>query len=193
MSVIVAIKENGIVYMGADSQTTAGIYKRAYLNENAFKVARLSNGMLLGFCGMVRTKQAMLGKEDVFTLDENGELTKKHIVQNIIPKLVGMIDANGDEQNGEIEVSILLAHKDKLYKITSKLDVLALNEFARSGSGFVYVNYALMGMKHLPVRERILKALTQSAKWADAVSGPYVCIDTKNLEYEVVDMGGKNY
>lgn len=32
-----------------------------------------------------------------------------------------------------------------------------------------------------------------SCKRADGVSGPYVLIDTKNREYEVVDLGGENH
>ena len=56
MSVIVAIKENDVVYMGADSQTTAGMRKRSYLNETGFKIVRLENGILVGFCGRVAAK-----------------------------------------------------------------------------------------------------------------------------------------
>jgi ATP-dependent protease HslVU (ClpYQ) peptidase subunit len=41
MSVIVAVKENGTIYMGADSQTTAGNRKMNHLNETSYKVVRL--------------------------------------------------------------------------------------------------------------------------------------------------------
>ena len=54
-------------------------------------------------------------------------------------------------------------------------------------------NYALFGMPDIPVKERILKALIESAKHTESVAGPYVLIDTKNLEYEVVDKGGENH
>ena len=60
MSVIVAIKENGVVYMGADSQTTTGRRKLNDLNETAYKITRFENGMLVGFCGRVAAKQAIL-------------------------------------------------------------------------------------------------------------------------------------
>ena len=81
MSVIVAIKENGVVYMGADSQTTAGRRKYSYLNETSFKIARLDKGILVGFCGRVAARQAILAMKDVFTLDEHGGLTKRHFIQ----------------------------------------------------------------------------------------------------------------
>lgn len=193
MSVIVAVKENGVVYMGADSQTTAGKRKYNYLNETGFKVCRLANGMLIGFCGRVGARQVILSEKDVFTLDETGNLTKRHIVTKIIPKLVDKMEAVGDEESGSLEVSILLAYKDKLYKITSGLDVLKFNEYGFSGAGENFVHYALRTGKDKPVRERILNALSTSAKFEESVCGPYVLIDTKNLDYEVVDLGGENH
>ena len=89
-------------------------------------------------------------------------------------------------------MSILLAYKDALYKITQSFCVLKLNEKASAGSGLSYTDYAL-SLKDLPVRERLLKAWKESAKRTDTVGGPYVLIDTKNREYEIVDLGGENY
>lgn len=193
MSVIVAVKENGVVYMGADSQTTTGKRQQHNLNQTAFKVHKMDNGVLVGFCGRVATSQTILSFKDLFTLDTNGDLNKRHIVKEIVPKLVDKIELIGDENCGEMDVSILIAYKDKLYKIKDSLDVVKLNEFAKSGSGGGFVSYTLIEEKHLPVRERIIKALVASARRSEAVSGPYVLIDTKNLEYEIVDKGDENY
>ena len=161
MSVIVAIKENDVIYMGADTQTTAGRRKYNSLNETEFKIKRLDNGILVSYCGSVAAGQAV--PNDIYTLDSNGELTKKHIVKNIIPKLINKMEEIGDKKNGEMNVSILLAFKDKLYRITKELDVLKLNENGKSGSGLIYVEYAI-SLKELPVRTRLLKALAESAK-----------------------------
>ena len=193
MSVIVAIKENGVIYMGADSQTTTGRRKRNGLNETAYKITRLENGMLVGFCGKVAAKQAILSLEDVFVLDKEGGLNKKHIVKEIVPKLVDKMQLIGDEDSGALDVSILLAYKDKLYRITSGLDVLNLNECGRSGAGADFTNWYLFGEKNLSIRERILKALVASAKRTESVGGPYVLIDTQKQEFEVVDMEGNNH
>lgn len=193
MSVIVAVKENGTIYMGADSQTTTGRRKRNGLNETSFKITRLENGMLVGFCGKVAAKQAILSMEDVFVLDKEGGINKKHIVKEIVPKLVDKMQLIGDEDSGALDVSILLAYKDKLYRITSGLDVLNLNECGRSGAGADFTNWYLFGEKNLSIRERILKALVASAKRTESVGGPYVLIDTQNQKFEVVDMGGDNH
>lgn len=193
MSVIVAVKENGVVYFGADSQTTAGKRKYNYLNETGFKVYRADNGMLLGFCGRVGARQTILSVKDVFTLDERGDLTKRHIVTKIIPKLADKMEDVGNEESGALDVNILLGYKDKLYKITSALEVVKLNEYSASGAGEEFTHYALCAWKDMPVRERILKALSTSAKFEESVCGPYVLIDTENLEYEIVDLGGENH
>lgn len=193
MSVIVAVRENGVVYMGADSQTSVSRRKYSNFNETSFKVKRLQNGILVGFCGRVTASQIILSMRDVFTLDENERLTKKHIVEEIIPKLSDKMEEIGDEEGGAMEVSILLAHKDALYRINSNLDVVRQTEYASSGAGLPYVQYVLAERKDLPVRERLLQALMESARRTESVSGPYVLIDTDKLEYEVVDMGGENY
>ena len=107
-------------------------------------------------------------------------------------KLINKMEEIGDKKNGEMNVSILLAFKDKLYRITKELDVLKLNENGKSGSGLFYVEYAI-SLKELPVRTRLLKALAESAKRIETVSGPFVLIDTKDRKYEIVDLGGENH
>ena len=190
MSVIVAVKENGVVYMGADTQTSAGKIKYNFINETEYKIKRLDNGVLIGFCGSVAAEQVI--SKDIFTLDEDGRLTKAHIVKEIIPKLIDKMGQIGEIEKGEMNVSALIAHNEALYRINSNLDVIKLNENGKAGSGLYYVDYAL-SLKDLPVRERILKALVESARRTDTVSGPFILIDTKNKTYEIVDMGGENY
>lgn len=193
MSVIVAVKENGVVYLGADTQTTAGAIKQKCLSESSFKIVKLKNGILLGICGKVSARQIILSDSDLFTLDENGQLTKAQIVREIIPKLIDKMEQIGDKESGDLDVSLLLAYKDKMYRISSGLNVVSLSEVARQGSGSDKVCYVLHGLKDLPVRERILKALVQSAKHTDSVGGPFVLIDTERLEYEIVDKGEENH
>jgi ATP-dependent protease HslVU (ClpYQ) peptidase subunit len=184
MSVIVAVKENGTIYMGADSQTTAGRLKFHNLNEIGYKVAKLPNGVLVGFCGRVASRQTILSLKDVFTLDSQGQLTKKHIVKEIVPKIIDKIDRIGDKESGAMDLSILLAYKDKLYRIKYNLEVISLNDYGTAGAGLYYVDYHL-SLKDIPVKDRIINALRESARRADTVDGPFVLIDTNKLEYEI--------
>ena len=88
MSVIVAIREGDTVYMGADSQRSSNIRISRGFNESFYKITRFENGILAGFCGPAAVKQRILSEKDIFTLDEDGVLTKKHIVNSVIPKLI---------------------------------------------------------------------------------------------------------
>lgn len=192
MSIIVAIKESGVIYMGADSQCTKGYHKSTHLNDIGFKITKLDNDILMGFCGKVATMQSIIATPNLFTLDENNKLTKKHIVTKIIPKIMDKFDEIGNEKYGAITGSILLAHKDKLYRITSGLDVISINNAVSIGAGMDFANYALFGMENATVTERLLCALEESAHWIESVDSPFVLIDTQNLQYKIVNAGGAN-
>lgn len=195
MSVIIAVKENGIVYMGADSQTTIGdnYEKENRLNENDFKIHKLENGMLAGLCGKVKSSQRILYDKDILTLDKNGMLTKEHILTHIIPKLLEKIDEIGEREKGNINSSLILAHNDSLYKIDGKLRVKKCTEYAKDGSGSKNVDFPLHYYRNLPIKERIITTLQESARRDLNVSGPFVLIDTKEQKFEIVDSGRKNF
>lgn len=192
MSVIVAIKENGVVYMGADSQTSVGSRKITHLNEKFHKITKFKNGILVGFCGTVASKQNILAMNGLFTLNSDGVLTKEHIVTQIIPKLVNEMGQIGDEKSGEIDVSMIIAHKDSLFKITSDLVVIKINGYTKSGAGGGFVDYSMRNTQKT-VRERILGALVCSARRCESVSGPYVLVNSRDKQFEIVDLGGENY
>ena len=192
MSVVIAVKENGVIYMGTDTQVTSGNKKENELNKNSFKIALLDNGLLVGVCGNYGLKQQIIADKSIFTLDENNMLTKQHIVKNIIPKLSYWVKKS-DTNNTELEVSFLLSHKDNLYFIGHELNVIKINNFAKIGSGKGCVDYALSCFTHLPIKERVLKALVESANITEGVSGPYVLIDTKHKEFEIIDLKGENH
>lgn len=188
MSVVVAVKENGIVYMGADTQSTAGKKKKNELNESNFKIRRMGNGILVGTCGEVSSSQLLFSERNLFTLDSDGKLTKRHIVKEIIPKIIEVLKKGNklDKDDGTMELAFLIAYKDCLYEILSDFFVLNLAKFAARGAGSEFVLYSL-SKENLPVRERILQALRISAKRIASVSAPYVLIDTEKQNYEVVE------
>ena len=193
MSVVIAIKENGVIYMGTDTQVTSGNKKENELNTNSLKIALLDNGLLVGVCGKYGLKQQIIADKSIFTLDKNNMLTKQHIVTNIIPKLSRWVKKSDKANDTELEVSFLLAHDNNLYFIGHELNVVKINNFAKIGAGKGCVDYALSCFNYLPARERIIKALAESANITESVSGPYVLIDTKHKEFEIIDLKGENH
>ncbi|MBQ0099097.1 MAG: hypothetical protein KBS91_00920 [Firmicutes bacterium] len=189
MSVVVAICDGETVYMGCDTQTTTGEYKRNNLTEANCKISKLDNGILLGICGSVKAHQVLISNPEIFNLPEDGILTRKHIVVNIIPKINEVLkDSLGDEkEEGQgLPVSIIIAYKDKCYCVRSSLKVIRITKFIADGAGGDYAFYNL-SCEHELVRARLLKALRTSAVLCESVSKPFVLIDTKKLEYEIVE------
>lgn len=118
MSIILAVKESGVVYMGADTQTTRGDTKDFFLNEVGYKITKTPNGELVGVCGKETVKQTLLSRRGLFSTDEDGRLMKKHIVTEIVLQTINLLREGGWlTRDGTIDASILLAHKDAIYKI----------------------------------------------------------------------------
>lgn len=187
MSVIVAIKSDDVVYMGCDTQTTSGKDKENKTQEATFKISKLQNGMLLGVCGKVAAHQCVCDDESVFDI-EGDILTKKYIVNNIIPKIKATLKNTTGEmsEDEKMPISIILAYKDKLFLIMSDYLVLGIEDYCARGSGSVYT-FASLSDYGLFIRERVLNGLKTSAKYCTTVSKPFVLIDTKELKYEIVE------
>ena len=198
MSVVIAIKKNNHIYMAADTQTSCGDRKVTYLGENSRKIHQFENGILLGHTGSVHNWQLVCAHPEYFTIPENGELTKKHIVQNIIPKLFKCYRDNEmrEEVEGEpsrMGDSYLLAYKDKLFQIYDVFDVQVLSHYAEIGSGG---DLTLAGLVELDTEEvqdeqviekRLVDLLRISAARIMSVSGPYVLIDTEKQTFKITD------
>ena len=192
MSVIVALKENETIYMGADTQITAGNKKENGLNESSFKISKLDNDILVGFCGNLSQKQKILSVKNLFCLDKNNELSKRHIVQSIIPKLIEIVSSS-ENKECSLLVSILLAHKNNLFKITPSFDVIKINEYSKAGAGLLFIDYPIQNGIDFSPEKRLLNAMQASAKRTESVSGPYVLIDTRSLSFKIFDLGGNNF
>ena len=189
MSVVIAAKENGIVYMGADTRTSTGSSCKSYLQETNYKITKLSNGILIGHSGKVRASQEF---ERIFTrlykLDPEKGLTKKDIVTKIIPVVRGQFEALElfDKDRYIVELRVLIAYKDKLIYIDNDLTVwdcgcMAIGIGDQNGLGFV-IN---RGGKD--VCEAILEGLRYATKSMNYIGAPYVLINSKDLEYKICE------
>ena len=187
MSVIAAIKENGVIYMGADSQTTFGKRKKNLTQEPTFKIKKLRSGMLVGICGNVSAKQCIGEDERIFDIVGDA-LTKKEIVNGIIPKIKEKLEYwIGSSKCEEMAISIMLAYKDKLFVIEDDYSVLGIEGFYATGAGSRYALASLSDSSCLSVKERLLSGLKTSARFCSSVSGPFLLIDTQTLKYEIVE------
>lgn len=191
MSLVVAYKHGGTVYMGADTQSTYDTAISRVLNESGYKITRLQSGILIGICGSVKARQKIVAQKEWFNLPEGETLSKRHIVQNIIPKLCVLSKSLSDDKsarNSSLDESILMAHKDKMFMIAHYYEVYECGRYAAIGSGKDYSKYCLSQIERSgDVNEGLLGALRAGAKFDSSVSAPYVLIDTLHREYKIVE------
>ena len=191
MSLVVAYKKGDVVYMGADTQVTCGSEIGRTLNEIGFKIARMPSGILMGVCGRVKYHQRILAQKQWFTLGEGEKLSKRYIVKNVIPALSALmqnISEDKDASHSSMEISLLLAQEDRLFLLTRQFAVYECDHCLAIGAGDDYAKFALMQAgQAADINEGLIRALKTGAHFDSTVSAPYILIDTKNREYQIVE------
>jgi len=188
MSIVIAIKKDDTVYFGADTQRTAGLSKQNCLCESNFKVTKYKNGVLLAHVGSVRTSFQLYIQEHLFDGVEKQGLSKEFLVKNVVPefKRISKEKSCMDKTQKTVRSSLIVAYKDKMYKICSDFGVIDC-DMAVVGSGTDHAIPYLVSEKTDDVNAKMYMALQSASKFDVAVSAPYIFINTQNLSYEIVD------
>ncbi len=200
MSVIFAIKQGDTVYMGADTQTTISrngshTGKEFFTDaqnhyEGNYKIIKLSNGVLIGYTGEAFFGQRMLVHSEWFDDVPKEGLSKRYIVEKVLPKLFETFKNEGliDLDSGEIEMdlSMLIAYKDKLIRFDRNFDIVDVDRYGVVGSGQIFGLPSMIDTK-FDARSAIIEALRISAGYDLYVDAPFTLIDTKLLEFEIAE------
>lgn len=192
MSILIAYKKDDTVYMGTDTRVIANDHKKNELSECNYKIQKLENGMLLGITGESLERQTLIAYSEIFTLDKKGKLTKKHIVKEIIPQLLSILEKENLLMRKESEcpfmkAALLLAYEDTLYEISATFSVIKYEDFQVLGKVSNYAQATMANTKETDdINERIVKALDIVSKNSQCVGKPYLLIDTKELKYNLI-------
>ena len=192
MSILIAYKKDDVIYMGTDTREIVNDDKRNDLCECNYKIQRLENGLIVGATAERLTRQSIFAYPEVFTLDKKGELTRKHVVKEIIPKLIEVLEreeliVHAENKLPYMNAGVLLAHNGDLYEICSNFSVYKYETFQALGTTSPYGQFVLNNVKETDdVNEQIIKALDVIAKNSQLVGKPYLLIDTKQKEYKLV-------
>ena len=191
MSILVAYNKNGVVYMGTDTRIIKQGTITDDLCENNYKIKKF-NDVLVGITGNYLVRQMVFAYPEIFTLPKNKTLTKKHIVKNIVPKLINVLFQNDliaqeDDEQDHMEASIVIAHKGELYEITRAFTVYKYKDYQVLGNECDVAEAVVFNSKKSDnINEKIVKALKYASKNSDEVGSPYLLIDTKDLKYTLV-------
>lgn len=194
MSVVVAIKENGKIYIGADSQVTKGGTRTTLKNENNYKVWRVigAPNCMMAHVGMFRDANVVRLMPDLVT-DYN--IYREHIsydfvVKKVVPDIVAELARYNFLKDGEktdfLESSFLFAYKDQLWVIGQDKSVIEVEDYVSIGSGSDQAIGSLLSTEGQGPKERIVKAIKSSAACDIYVDYPIILTDTENGEFEIV-------
>ena len=192
MSILIAYKRGDTIYMGTDTRVVVNDHKKNELCECNYKIQKFDNGMLIGITSDRLTRQTIFAYSEIFTLDKKGELNRKHIIKEIIPKLVEMLNDEDlmitkEDEMPYMDAQILIAYKSELYEICKNFSVYKYDDYQALGSVAELGQFTLVNTKETDdINERVVKSLDIIAKNSQLVGSPYLLIDTKELKYRVI-------
>lgn len=178
--------------MGSDTRIIYNTYKKSELCEVNYKIRKLNNGLLIGITGDRIFRQTIFAFPEVFTLDKQYGLTRKHLVKIIIPKLINILNnnrliVNTSGKAPSMKGQILLAYHGELFEVCSNFCVYKFQDFQALGIASESAQAVLINQQNVDnVNELILNALRTTTKNSQLVGPPYLLIDTKTNEYQII-------
>lgn len=189
MSVVIAIKENGVTYMAADTQISFGDSKRHLKSDSLQKVWAVTDtpNCIMGGVGLARDLNLIRYCTSELIPEASvlkNEINVGTIMLNTVPAIFESIRTytqlvTGCDKDIPINSEFVIAYKDKVFDIAPDGTVEEVEDYIAIGSG---ADAALGSLKHTtdePVYDRLIKALDAAAESNLYVSEPYVCIDTE--------------
>lgn len=190
MSVVIAIKDNGVTYMAADTQISFGDSKRHLKSDSLQKVWAVTDTPHCIMGGVGLTRDLNLIRYCTSELIPEASVLKNEInvgtiMLNTVPAIFESIRnytqlVTGCDKDIPINSEFVLAYKDKIFDIAPDGTVEQVEDYIAIGSG---ADAALGSLKHTtdePVYDRLIKALDAASESNLYVSEPYVCMDTEH-------------
>ncbi|MBR6071888.1 MAG: hypothetical protein IKP77_03530 [Acholeplasmatales bacterium] len=195
MSVVVAIKKDGKIYMGADSQVTRGGTRSSLTNKNNYKIWKVKGventimahvGIVRDAC-VIRVMDNLVREIDVIHDDIDYEYVVNRIVPMIIDELSDRKYINTQDEFEKFESRFLFAFKDKLFYISFDGAVFEIDDCVAIGSGESEAIGSLVTTeKESDPISRIIKAIKSSATHDIYVDYPIIITDTDSTEFNII-------
>lgn len=196
MSIVVAIKQDGIIYMGADSQASCGGTRFTLSNPNNYKIWAVQDvaHCLMGSVGLIRANNVLKVADGLIPKSESGEhaVDFRAVIKQIVPRMIEELEKNKViakdvlEDTCNMKTDFLLACGDKLYTIDRFGCVIEVDDFCAIGSGSCEAIGSLLStVKEKDPVERIKTAIKASAAHDIYVDYPIVISNTADTKYQV--------
>jgi ATP-dependent protease HslVU (ClpYQ) peptidase subunit len=190
MSLVVAYKRDGVIYLGADSQVSFGDSKISLHTNGPQKIMLMPNNIIVGFAGSVANIANFIMTPQWFENIKDEVLTKEIILKHIFnPFSDYLIDQQKMKMYNamhDLNFSMLIAKDDQLFHVDEDGLITHLNHYGAIGSGGLIAHPILKHEKGNP-EKIILKALEYGEAYDQYVERPFLFINTKKLVIERKD------
>lgn len=172
MTCIVGIKQDGKIYMGADSAGSGGTMLRVRSDRKVF----IKEDFIMGFTSSFR-----MGELLQFSLDipahHNGVDVYAFMVTSFVNAVRECLKAGGyarKEKEGEEAGTFLVGYRGRIFKIYDDYQVSEhLFPYDACGCGENYALGVLYANVHLKPEDRIMQALAAAQQFSSGVREPF--------------------
>lgn len=195
MSVVVAIKRDNKIYIGADSQVTKGWTRSSLSNPNNYKVWKVDgvDNCLMAHCGtvseanVIKVAEKLVPEVNVLKNTVDFKCMVKNVVPSIFKELKNANFECSRDGHPAMHSEFLFAYKDKLFNIGGDGCVIEVDDYCAIGSGSEPALGSLLTTENEIPEERIKKAIKASATSDIFVDYPIIMIDTDGMEFRVFE------
>lgn len=193
MSVVVAIKKDGVIYMGADSQVSRGGTRTTLSNPNNYKIWAVSDAdnCLMASVGTLRANNILKVARGLIPeiVNIKRDVDFSFVVRHLVPGIMDELDDYGallKKDTPDMEAEFLFAYGDRLFCIDRFGSVIEVDDFCAIGSGSSEALGSLLSSIDVKdPEERIKMAIKASATHDIYVDYPIVISDTDTTRYKV--------
>jgi len=173
MTIVVALKHEGDIYMGCDSAGTRGISEIRVRKDPKVAVRK---GYITGFTDSFRMGQLLQYELDYPDPPKTAHF--KFMVKKVIPAVRECFGNHGftsvRNQNKESGGEFLIGFSGSLYHIFSDFQVAEMTlDYTACGCGDHYALGSLASTEDMKPRERVLKALKVAGEFSNGIRPPY--------------------
>ena len=195
MSLTIALKHDGVVYIGSDSLAYRAGIKHYLTNKNSYRIFPVKgcDNMLMSLDGRLlehNVARCSYLVPDLVAM--KGEIDFEFMVNEFVPHLFDIFDDRNiltkKDNLTYCESDMIVAFEDKVFTIFSDGAVMECDDYAVIGEGVEEALGSLITTCNVdnPI-ERILIALRAGLRNKTRVSYPFVISDTSTCEFKIFD------
>ena len=185
MTVCIGIKDktNHCCYVGADSGVSHSSFHIKTITPKVFHTYDRSD-IVIGCAGSIRMANLLQADEKMFEgLQEDEYLSDDKLILDIIQTVIPKIKEYADSlKKGDDEFDLILAVKDRLYRIQSDFSIYEVEEMEIIGSGCETAYGAMMMAEtydpYANYKSHIESAINISAKYNYGITTPVKILKT---------------